>query len=76
MSMSNTAENLYDEALKLDPEERSVLALKLLDSLGEPPEVIEHAWKEEIARRLQEIDAGRTTPVSWEQAKQRIFAPR
>ena len=44
--MSETAKKLYDEALKLDDEERSVLALRLLDSVGEAPEVIEKAWGE------------------------------
>ncbi len=72
--MSETAKNLYDEALKLDDEERSVLALCLLDRVGEAPEVIENAWLEEVWARLKDIDEGRVEPIAWEAAKQRIFA--
>ena len=74
--VNDPAEKLYDEALKLDPEERSVLALRLLDSVGEPEESIERAWAEEVRSRLQDIDAGRVELSPWEEAKKRIFAPR
>jgi cytochrome c-type biogenesis protein CcmH/NrfG len=43
------AEHLLDEALTLDPQERSALALALLDSLeGEDESVVSQAWAEEI----------------------------
>lgn len=74
LDVSETAKKLYDQALKLDDEERSVLALRLLDSVGEAPEVIEKAWLEEVRRRLKDIDDGSVEPVAWEAAKQRIFA--
>jgi putative addiction module component (TIGR02574 family) len=72
--VSETAKKLYDEALKLDDEERSVLALRLLDSVGEAPEAVEKAWLDEVRARLKDIDEGRVAPVTWEDAKQRIFA--
>ncbi len=72
--MSETAKKLYDEALKLDDEERSVLALRLLDSVGEAPDVVEKAWLDEVRARLKDIDEGRVVPVTWEDAMQRIFA--
>lgn len=74
--MSDAANKLYDEALKLDPEERSVLALRLLDSVGAPEESIEQAWLEEVRNRLTDIDAGRVKLAPWDDAKNRIFAPR
>jgi putative addiction module component (TIGR02574 family) len=74
--MSNAAwERLYDEALKLDPDERSVLAMRLLDSVGESAQGIEQAWSDEIQRRLKLIDEGQAQLVPWEEAKKRIFAP-
>ena len=72
--VTETAKKLYDEALKLDDEERSVLALRLLDSVGEAPDVVEKAWLDEVRARLKDIDEGRVAPVAWEDAKQRIFA--
>jgi putative addiction module component (TIGR02574 family) len=72
--VSETAKKLYDEALKLDDEERSVLALRLLDSVGENPAIIEKAWLEEVRVRLKDIDEGRASPVAWEDARQHIFA--
>ena len=49
--VSETAKKLYDEALKLDDEELSVFALRMLDSVGEAPEVIEKARLEEVRAR-------------------------
>ncbi len=72
--VSVTAEKLYDEAMKLGTEERSLLALRLLDSVGDAPEVIENAWLEEARARLKDVDEGRLEPVPWEAARQRIFS--
>ena len=74
-AMSNPAEKLLDEAMKLPESERRLIALRLLDSVGEePPEEIERAWTEEALRRLEDIRAGRTQPIPWEEARRRIFA--
>jgi putative addiction module component (TIGR02574 family) len=59
--MGDRARRLLEEALALPLEERAVLVLELEASLHEayePPEQVEAAWREEIARRLQEIEAG------------------
>ena len=69
----SAAKNLYDEAQKLSPEERSILALKLLDSVGESEESIERAWAVEIATRIEDIDAGRAKLSPWSEVKKRIF---
>jgi len=62
--MSATLKNLEAEALKLSPRERSELAEYLITSLhGQPddtPEAIAKAWDEEIARRVADMEAGRT----------------
>ncbi|WP_441286476.1 addiction module protein [Sorangium sp. KYC3313] len=72
--MSLPAEELLDEAMKLPESERRVLALRLLESVGdESPEAIERAWVEEARERLDDIRAGRSKPVPWEAARGRIF---
>jgi putative addiction module component (TIGR02574 family) len=72
--MSCNALRLLDEALQLPDKERAELALRLLDSVGEPADQIERAWIEEAKRRLAEIDRGEVRTVPWPEARQRIFA--
>ena len=73
--MGDAAEKFLDDAMHLPESERRVLALWLLDSVGdEPAEVVERAWAEEARRRLDDLRAGRTQAVPWEEARQRIFA--
>jgi putative addiction module component (TIGR02574 family) len=46
-----------------------------LESVGdESPEEVERAWVEEARKRLNDIRAGRSQPVPWEEARSRIFA--
>ncbi len=63
-SMSATLDELEAQAMKLSPRERDELAQRLIVSLhGEPedtPEAIAKAWDEEIARRVADMEAGRT----------------
>jgi putative addiction module component (TIGR02574 family) len=40
----------------------------------EPPEEVERAWTDEALRRLEDLRTGRTRPISWEEARKRIFA--
>ncbi|WP_080682095.1 addiction module protein [Sorangium cellulosum] len=69
------AEELLDQAMKLPESERRVLALRLLESVGdESSEEVDRAWVEEARRRLDDIRAGRSQPVAWEDARRRIFA--
>ncbi|WP_438000498.1 addiction module protein [Sorangium sp. So ce185] len=61
--------------MKLPESERRVLALRLLESVGdESSEEVDRAWVEEARRRLDDIRAGRSQPVPWEEARRRIFA--
>ncbi|WP_437516878.1 addiction module protein [Sorangium sp. So ce1099] len=73
--MTLRAEELLDEAMKLPESERRVLALRLLESVGDDsPEDIERAWAEEARKRLDDIRSGRSQPVPWDEARGRIFA--
>lgn len=62
--MAHILEKLENEALQLSPPERELLIHRLIVSLeGEPedsPEAIAKAWDEEIARRVADMEAGRT----------------
>ena len=62
--MGAILKEIEEQALQLPLKERSELAHSLLVSLdGEPeesPEAIAKAWDEEIARRVADMDAGRT----------------
>ncbi len=65
--MNARTDHVLLNALALDPEERSLVALSLLDSLqgdGAPDEEITRAWLAEARRRSDEIRAGRTTAIS------------
>jgi putative addiction module component (TIGR02574 family) len=72
--MSQRADELFEEAQALSAEERAILALQLLDSVGEPQADIELAWRDEVLRRIADIEAGRAKLVSWDEARERIFA--
>ena len=62
--MGALLKKLEEQALRLSPKERGELAHRLIVSLdGEPqdnPEAIAQAWDEEIARRVADMDSGRT----------------
>ena len=72
--MNQRADQLFADAQALSSEERAVLALQLLDSVGEPEPEIERAWREEVRRRLDDIDGGHAKLATWAEARQRIFA--
>ena len=72
--MGDTESKLLEEALRLPAEARAALAGSLLESLDEDcDEDAEAAWAEEIARRVQAIDSGRTKLIPWAEARRRIL---
>ncbi len=72
--MSEVADQLFEDAQALPDEERAILALQLLDSVGEPEAEIERAWRDEVRQRVADIDAGRAKLAPWDEARRRIFA--
>ena len=62
--MAAILKEIENQALQLSPPERGELIHRLIVSLdGEPeesPEAIAKAWDEEIARRVADMEAGRT----------------
>jgi len=76
--MAAILEELENQALQLSPPERSKLIHRLIVSLdGEPtesPEAIAKTWDEEIARRVADMEAGRTQWIPAEEAMTQLRA--
>jgi putative addiction module component (TIGR02574 family) len=76
--MATTLKEIEAQAMALSARERGELAHRLIASLdGEPegtPEEIAAAWDEEIARRVADMDAGRTQWIPAEQVFAEIDA--
>ena len=68
--MTEKADALLREALALAPEDRAELATSLIDSLDAAPDAeVEAAWQEEIAKRLDDVRAGRAKLVPWDEVR-------
>ena len=68
--MNAQADHVLLEALALAPEDRSLVALSLLDSLrgdGAPEEEVTKAWVAEAQKRSEDMRAGRTTAIPLEE---------
>lgn len=75
--MARDAAEVLKDALELSPEARAGLIGPLLDSLDmDVDEDAEGAWRQEIHRRLEEIDSGTAKLVSWDEARRRLLTPR
>jgi putative addiction module component (TIGR02574 family) len=72
--MSPEVSDLLKRALALPVDERAALANTLLDSLEIPNQSLDEAWDEEVARRMQDLKAGKTVTVPWEQLHRELLA--
>lgn len=76
--MGALLKEIEEQALQLTPKERGELAHRLIVSLdGEPedsPEAIAKAWDEEIARRVADMEAGRTKWIPADEVMTRLHA--
>jgi putative addiction module component (TIGR02574 family) len=74
--MTAILEKIEIEALQLSPKERGELIHRLIVSLeSEPedsPEAIAKAWDEEIARRVADMEAGRTEWVPFDEVMTKL----
>ncbi|HWR78219.1 MAG TPA: addiction module protein [Thiobacillus sp.] len=74
--MAAILKELETQALQLPPDERSQLIHRLIVSLeGEAedtPEAIAKAWDEEIARRVADMEAGRTEWIPADEVMARL----
>ncbi len=73
VAMTQEAAELLKKALSLPVSERADLAGSLIESLEETHDAsVEAAWDEEVQRRMADIDSGKVTPVSLEEARRRL----
>ncbi|HMC17327.1 MAG TPA: addiction module protein [Albitalea sp.] len=71
--MNARVDHVIDEALALAPDERSAVALALLDSLeGEDEAAVSDTWAEEIRLRREALRSGVAQPVPWAEARARL----
>lgn len=71
--MNARVDHLLDEVLGLPAEERSALAVALLDSLETADEAtISDQWRTEVNRRRAELRAGHVQPAPWTEVRQRL----
>lgn len=56
--MTNPANSIIDQALKLKPSERAAVAERLLMSLDVPDPEIDAAWAQEADARVEAYDRG------------------
>jgi hypothetical protein len=61
--VTERALRLLEEARRLTQEERDLLAAELRRGPFEPQESVDAAWKEEIERRLKDVQEGRAKTV-------------
>lgn len=71
--MSTTVQDIAEQALQLSPEDREALVERLIASL-EPAEPLHPAWREEISRRVTEMNAGRTRFIPADEAMAALAA--
>lgn len=68
--MARSAAEILKDTLALPPEARAEIADALFESLDDPADQdVERAWSAEIARRMQQIDAGEVQLVTWSEAR-------
>ena len=73
--MPKDAAELLRDALSLPAEARAALIDSLLESLDvEVDDGAEQAWREEIYRRLQQIDSEAVKLIPWDDAQRRLWA--
>lgn len=73
--MDQDAVEILERAMRLPKEARAALADSLLESLdSDVDEGAEQAWREEIQRRLVEVDTGAVQLIPWNEARKRLEA--
>lgn len=75
----STYEELMSAAMALSPNERAILAERLIESLDAEDQIdaedqkrIDRLWAEEAERRLKEIEDGLVTPIPGDEVMRRL----
>ena len=71
--MNARVDHVLDEVLALPADERSAVAVALLESLEDADSnAVSDAWRAEIKRRREELRAGNARATPWTEVKQRF----
>lgn len=71
--MNARVDHVLDEVLALPADERSAVAVTLLDSLEDADSAsISDAWRAEVTRRRDELRSGVVRALPWSEVKQRL----
>jgi len=72
--MARSARDLFDEAMRLEPQERATLMRLLIEALdADTDEGVEDASRVEIERRMAELDSGSVETIPWEEVRTRLY---
>ncbi|HVS20251.1 MAG TPA: addiction module protein [Pyrinomonadaceae bacterium] len=72
-TMATPVDELYEQASDLPPNERAALTGLLVDTLeGAVDPDVERAWRQEVTRRVEELDSGAAQTVPWEQVREKL----
>jgi putative addiction module component (TIGR02574 family) len=74
--MSPEVSDLLKRALALPVDERAALANTLLDTVDGMNESVSvhEAWDAEVARRIEDLKAGKAVTVPWEELHRELLA--
>jgi putative addiction module component (TIGR02574 family) len=74
--MNPEISDLLKRALALSVDERAALANTLLDTLESTKESVsvQEAWDAEVARRIEDLKAGKAVTVPWEELHRELLA--
>lgn len=70
--MTAAAKQIFEDALKLEPNERERLAEALWQSIQHAGDV-EGAWVEEVKQRIAAADAGQIDSTPWDEARDELM---
>lgn len=67
--------NLLNDVMSLPVEARAALLDSLIESMEPEPEIdVQLAWREEIDRRIRQIDSGAVDLIPWSDARRALRA--
>jgi len=74
--MTDKAEQLVAQVLQLPRTERTEVLSRLIRAMDESDTDVDAnaLWDEEIERRIDDMEAGRVKPMSWEEARAQIVS--
>ena len=71
--MGLTFDQITEEAMKLPPDSKALLADKLVESLeSEDPDEIQRLWSAEAIRRRDEVRSGQVQPIPGEEVLEEV----